>query len=295
MSYRILRIPDYLEMYGVPIKALVAGWETRGRSGGVAYATAPRAVGVHHTAGGDGFTANRDWQYYHASARPIGNGTMFRDGSVMVGCSGPSNTQGAGGPVWTPRGSIPLDSGNSLFVSWEATNDGVSQAWTDAQIANYPKLVAATLHMLNDDFPALPRLTAGQCFAHFDWTNPSAPYGPSRKPDPWGPAPPYATAAKQKWDMDVFRGRVAALLEPKPTPTPKPTPQPEDDDMLLNNRILADIDSAPPVKSFDVNPPNASTSRWFTAAVLAAMFKQLTGSKLYTQAAAEKLNALLKD
>lgn len=224
-GYRILRIPDYLEMYGVPIKSLVDGWKERGRRGGEAYASAPRAVGVHHTAGGDNFSANRGWQYYQSASRPIGNGTMFRDGSVMVGCSGPSNTQGAGGPVWSTRGAIPKDSGNGLFVSWEATNDGVSQSWTDVQIENYPKLVAATLHMLNDDFPTLPKLTVGQCFSHFEWSNPLAPLGPSRKPDPWGPAPPYATAVRQKWDMDVFRGRVFASLNPTPPPTP-PSPPP---------------------------------------------------------------------
>lgn len=110
------------------------------------------------------------------------------------------------------------------------------------------------------------------------------------------PAHPGATACPGRFlyaQLPAVRTRVAALLNPAPKPAP--TPAPEDDTMLINNKILDSVDGAPPVSLMNVDPPDASTSRWFQAAVLAAMFKQLTGSKLYTQAAAEKLNELLRD
>lgn len=92
-----------------------------------------------------------------------------------------------------------------------------------------------------------------------------------------------------------FWAEVLPEVQRRLAPKPAPIPPEDDDDMLINNDILADIDSAPPVSAMNQDPPDVSTSRWFQASVIAAMFKQLTGSKTYTQAAAERLNALLKD
>lgn len=60
--------------------------------------------------------------------------------------------------------------------------------------------------------------------------------------------------------------------------------------MYIDHLVLDSVDSAPPVDAFQ----GGHASEWLQVAVIKAMFKQLTGSGEYTQAAAEKLNELLK-
>lgn len=62
--------------------------------------------------------------------------------------------------------------------------------------------------------------------------------------------------------------------------------------MLINASVLATVKSAPPVAS--VQRGDESTSRWLQASLFKGMLKMLTGSSSYTQAAAEKLNDLVK-
>lgn len=82
---------------------------------------------------------------------------------------------------------------------------------------------------------------------------------------------------------------------PQPNTPPKEDVVADNQPLLLNNKILDELDSVPPVALFDVDPPDPSVSRWFQACVIAGMFKFLTGSKLYTQEAGEKLAEFLKD
>lgn len=103
------------------------------------------------------------------------------------------------------------------------------------------------------------------------------------------PAHPGATACPGDYlfqHLPAIRNRVAELLDQSPT-TPTPS---TGDDMFLDDDVLASVHSAPPVAMVN----DGTASYWLQVALAKAMLKQLTGSSAYTQAAAEKINQLLK-
>lgn len=217
-------LPHYLEKWDIPYY-LRPGWATRSRSSGGFDAV--MGVGIHHDASSTAMTADSafHWACISAPDKPIGNGSLRRDGVFDFWCAGAANTQGKGGPVHTSRGWIGLDNGNRNMFAIEADNNGLGERWSDAQIKNYPRLCCAVIEWANAHSPG-PDLGPGDVFAHFEWTNPLNPYGNTRKPDPAGPSiwAPHGG----KWNMDQFRGTVLlefmGVIPPNPNPSPIPIP-----------------------------------------------------------------------
>lgn len=230
---RLTRLPQYLDKWLTPrgfTYQLVANWDTRSRSSGdVAQLM---ALGVHHAADSLSTTVEGtiNWCCNSGDA-PIGNGCVTRTKygpRVVLWSVRATNTQGRGGPVLTSSGVVPLDAGNTRFFSWEAMNNGIGEPWDDAMCDCY---VLACCAVIDCARSYGVNMNVGDIFAHFEWTNPTNPYGPSRKPDPAGPCR-WNGQQNRKWDMDQFRGEVfktfmaGATPAPAPTPTPTPTPPP---------------------------------------------------------------------
>lgn len=188
----LANLPAVLRKAGLVVEEF-DGWETRSRSTG-GY-TDVWAIGTHH----DGITEgvpeiNRSrsgWTNPTNPNRPVGAVRLNKNGTVVVGCAGATNTQGRGGPFQTSKGLIPLDQGNLYAFSIEPSNNGVGEVWPAVQQDAYVTLCAAVMLWL--------KLKPGDIMAHFEWA-------PGRKFDPAGPSR-YATGSRL-WDMDKFRGDV---------------------------------------------------------------------------------------
>jgi hypothetical protein len=188
-------------------------------------------IGVHHTASGVTWTAERETSYIadEAPDNPIGNGLLTRtkDGPRFILTSvRATNTQGRGGPVLSSRGVIPLDSGNTRLFSIEAANNGIGETWPPDMYDLYLRVCIAVLECANATQDGAD-LGVGDIWAHFEWTNPLDPYGITRKSDPWGPSPAN-TNLNIKWNMTTFRGHVLQRwLQGPPGYTPPVPPVPE--------------------------------------------------------------------
>ena len=216
-------LPHYLEAWGVPVRDLYDGWETRSRSTGGFDGV--WGVGVHHTASRASVDNDCAYMWRNAADRPIGNVLLDRDGLVTVGCAGASNTQGKGGPVHTARGAIPQDSGNRYLFSIEAANDGAGEVWPDAQQSTYVALVCAVMDWATHETPG-PPLACGDVLSHYEWA-----CGRQSKVDPAGPSQwskPSGGGEANMWRMDDFRGSVFAHANAVVPVPPRP---PGDDDM----------------------------------------------------------------
>ncbi len=115
-------------------------------------------------------------------------------------------------------------------------------------------------------------------FAYPYWTNSNGKICPGAK----------KKAQMRGLILPRAREILGAWLAPPPAPAPTPT---QEDDMLVNAATLASVKSAPPVSAVEAG--DDSTSRWLQQALIKAMLFQVTGSTAYTQAAAEKLNAII--
>ena len=205
-------MPQVIQGAGLNVRTW-PGWETRSRSSGGFDAV--WAIGLHH----DAITAGRTtdtrcraaWEV--AQYRPVGNIVLVRDGEVVVGAAGATNTQGMGGPYVCSKGTIPTDAGNRYVLAIEAANDGVGEVWPLAQQAAYIKLVRALCDWLGLD-------TQRDAIAHFEWTDPgeSILSGMKRKIDPAGPSQWAVQNAVYPgmWNMPQFRDAVTAYTPPTP-------------------------------------------------------------------------------
>lgn len=218
------RLPEYLDRWGVPY-TLADGWETRARkSGGF---SSVKGVIVHHDASSPATTVATSVKYatVTAAAAPIGNAlvTRTKDGPrLIVLAAGATNTSGAGGPLLSSRGLIPLDTANSCTFNIEAGNNGRTEQWADDMLDLYVRSVCAVLDWANECTPGA-HLGPGNVWSHFEWA-------PRRKIDPAGPARFNGNTKNAKWDMDRFRGEVfmalVAAQTPAPAPAPAPSPEP---------------------------------------------------------------------
>lgn len=200
------KLPAHLDRWGVRYD-LLDGWLTRGRhSGGF---DSVKGFAVHHGATPLSASLADSVRYCTKVAQfaPIGNGTFTRDADgpkVVLWAGLASNTLGKGGPRWSTRGVIPLDSGNANTVNFEAENNGVNEPWSDETCDMMVRTYCACIEWANAETPG-PALGPGDIFAHFEWA-------PGRKIDPAGPSRFNGHQARVSWDMDMFRGEVLALL-----------------------------------------------------------------------------------
>jgi hypothetical protein len=229
----LLDLPDCMKAAGLDYR-LFDGWETRSRSSG-GYDDL-LGVGYHHDASSS--TSNDDntdaYGWLNAQDKPIGAMRLHRDGLLVIGAAGATNTMGKGAPLSCSKGTVPLDRGNQTLIAIEAANNGVGETWPKVQVDAYVALVAGLCKWYGFD-------PQRDIFGHFDYVAPSCP---SRKIDPAGPAAaPYTdlrgTNSSGTWKLSAFRNHCSAWRPPGPTPEPPtPTPTPtEDDDMLFCGRL----------------------------------------------------------
>ena len=171
--FSVARMVEASKRFGLTVE-VVPGAETRGSA-----SFNPFGLVGHHTAGPK--TGDRPSLNICVNGRPDLDGPLCNDfltraGVNVVVAAGRANHAGAGGF----RGLV----GNSAVFGIEAEDDG-DGTWTDAQLAAYPRLVAARLWLIDRD--------ASWYCAHRTWA-------PTRKIDPTGIAD------------DWMRVRVAPLL-----------------------------------------------------------------------------------
>jgi len=110
------------------------GWKTRARSSGGYDSGRPWGVMWHHTASQTSPQNDASYMCSGSSDRPIANLLIARDGAVWVLAAGATNTNGKGsGVVWS-KGQVPNDSMNTYAVGMEIANNGVGEAYPQAQI-----------------------------------------------------------------------------------------------------------------------------------------------------------------
>jgi hypothetical protein len=217
-----------------------SGWENRSRSSG-GYDGLVGIV-IHHTASNTSPESDMRYMWETASDGPIGAIFLARDGRIVIGAAGATNTQGKGGPLTTSRGTCPKDKGNQYMLAIEAANAGTGESWPQVQTDRYVALVRA----LCDGYGFSP----ADVYGHFDYCAPSCP---GRKIDPAGPSPFGTVNSSQTWDINAFRAAVAGTTAPPtPTPTPPeptpPTPEPPQEDWMANLPTIKKGDSGPAVK-----------------------------------------------
>ena len=186
------------------------GSYTRSSSSG-GFTAGPFAIGVHHTASNTTPTNDKNYMWYNASAKPIGNIMIDRSGHVWIGACGATNTQGKGPAQSCSLGTIPENRQNEFTLSIEACNAGTGEPWPEAQQDAYVNLCAVLVQKLG--------LQVSDVRAHFEMS-------PGRKYDPAGQSR-YATGGNL-WDMDAFR---ASVLLRQSQLNNKPPPPGDEDDM----------------------------------------------------------------
>jgi peptidoglycan hydrolase-like protein with peptidoglycan-binding domain len=187
---RALWLADRLRAAGLKV-AEVAGWQSRGSP-----TFAPRVVVCHHTAGarsGEAPSLNVVRDGRPGLPGPLSQLVLGRSGTFYVVASGRANHAGTGG--WKAV------SGNTASLGIEAENAGDgTDPWPDVQLDAYVRGVATICDELG--------IASDMVCGHREWA-------PGRKVDPRG------------IDMDLFRGRVAAILAgevPRPLPIPATDP-----------------------------------------------------------------------
>ena len=248
----LLDLPEACRAGGLDV-VLYDGWETRSRSSG-GYDDL-LGVGYHHDASNansdEGSSDDYGWLY--ADDRPIGAMRLHRDGQLVIGAAGATNTMGKGGPLVCSRGNVPQDRGNQTLIAIEAANNGVGEPWPAVQVDAYVALVGALCWWYDLD----PQTDV---YSHWQYCAPSCP---GRKIDPAGPTPSRpaigGTSGAATWSTPGFRDAVDAWPPPD-TPNPEPTPPTlEDDDMLFICKVGSSIYIGDGVRATEIDPADEDT------------------------------------
>lgn len=208
------------------------GWKRRAKSSGGYASGRPYGVMWHHTAGSGSTSGEANYMSYGASAAPIANVCIGRDGEVWVLAAGPTNTNGSGNAYRFSKGVVPDSAMNSFAWGMEINNNGRGQAYPQAQIdAAFVVSNTINAHMGNQ--------FTDVC-THTQWA-------PSRKTDPataaavQGPWKPRSINNSGSWNLDDLKAECARRAG-QPSTSPAPQPPPEDDVLALI--MCADADAA---------------------------------------------------
>lgn len=195
----LTELPDWFADAGLDVDVYDSKWMTRARSSG-GYERV-LGIGIHHDASslGSSEMSGCDWGWKNSGDRPIGAMRLWRDGHIIVGAAGATNTMGKGGPLTCSKGTIPKDQGNLYMVAIEAANTGVGEPWSTPMLDAYLLMVNVLCDELELEFTDV--------FSHAGYCEPSCP---GRKIDPAGPTPGYpnlgGTSGARTWSDSAFRG-----------------------------------------------------------------------------------------
>ena len=209
-------LPTWLSSAGLRVDVYDDKWTTRSRSSG-GYEQV-LGIGIHHDAGSVNGSEKgaADYGWKNADDRPIGAIRLWRDGHILVGAAGATNTMGKGGPLKVSKGTIPQDQGNLYMLAIEAANNGVGEPWATQMIDAYLQMVWTLCQKLG--------LKHSDVYSHAGYCQPTCP---GRKIDPAGPTPGYpnlgGTSGAKTWPDSAFR---AYLDQRDGTHPPEPTPPP---------------------------------------------------------------------
>ena len=181
---------DALRDYGATLE-FFPGYETRSRSSGGFEEIL--AIGLHHDAIRAGVpTSNRaNAGWINAASRPVGNLITRRNGNLLLGALGASNTQGRSERAHVfSKGTVPQSQGNMFMVANEIECDGVGQPYTPEQVAGVEAFCAATCDVYGLD----PMI---DIMSHHRYT--------SRKIDPLGftPGRPWGPGEWNDYDVGL--------------------------------------------------------------------------------------------
>lgn len=187
--------PEILRRHGLKVK-VVPGWKTRGRPASTGGFN-PVGVLCHHTATTVAWTVAAVLRLLTGGRSglpgPLCQFGLDRDGTVWLVAAGRANHAGKARSV----GSVAAGDGNELYVGIEAFNSGTGEPWPAAQYNAYV-LLAAVIQV------EFTKNSARAVAGHKETST-------TGKVDP-------------TFNMDVFRKRVAAMMEQikDDNATPKP-------------------------------------------------------------------------
>jgi hypothetical protein len=243
-SIWLTELPDWFADAGLDVDVYDNKWMTRSRSSG-GYEKI-LGIGIHHDASSINSSemSGCDWGWKNSSDRPIGAIRLWRDGHIIIGAAGATNTMGKGGPLKCSNGTIPKDQGNLYMVAIEAANNGVGETWSTPMLDAYLLMVDVLCDELELEYTDV--------FSHAGYCEPSCP---GRKIDPAGPTPGYpnlgGTSGAMTWSDAAFRGYLGERNPPhppEPTPEPEPTPPPSGGDWMATLPTIKKGDTGPYVE-----------------------------------------------
>ncbi|MBA3403982.1 MAG: N-acetylmuramoyl-L-alanine amidase [Gemmatimonadaceae bacterium] len=211
-----------------------------------------------------------NWANQPGSGHTIPHCQIDRDGrgAMML----PSNRRGIAN--YKAAGfSIAFETADTGYL-----DDPSISAFTDKQAESVAVALAyySWGHKIPLVYPSAWDGTGSAChtepFAYPYWTNSNGKICPGLK----------KKAQMRSLILPRAREILGAWLAPPPV---------LEDDMLVNAATLASVKSAPSVAAVEAG--DEATSRWLQQALVKALLFQVTGSTEYTQAAAEKLNAIV--
>ena len=193
------------------------GWEHRARSSGGYEPGRPWAIMHHHTASKTSPENDANYMCYGSPDAPIANVLLARDGAVWVLAAGATNTNGKGRSRSFSKGTVPADSMNSYAFGIEIANNGVGEAYPQAQVD--------ALFVLTNMLTRRLGLGPADVCTHQD-------YAPDRKIDPatasavQGPWQPSSVTSSGTWSRPDVQDEAVRRHDPDPEPEPTPPPVP---------------------------------------------------------------------
>jgi hypothetical protein len=205
-SVYLTQLADWCRAEGLDVVE-DSGWEHRARSSGGYESGRPWVIMWHHTASDTSPQNDVAYICHNSPDAPISNILLDRHGTVWVCAGGATNTNGKGKATSVSKGTVPADSMNTYAVSIEIANNGVGEAYPQAQIDAafvLSNMLARRLGLAPDD-----------CCTH-------QAYAPDRKIDPatagavQGSWQPDSVTSSGTWSLPDLQDEAERRSQPEP-------------------------------------------------------------------------------
>jgi hypothetical protein len=204
--------------------SITNGWQKRARSSG-GFSAPPICVFWHHTASQTSVENDLNYMIKTCSDKPVGNLLIDRSGIAWPIAGGASNCAGKGNQMQFSRGVGSANNGNVWGFQIEVANNGVGEAWPQAQIDAF-FLISNALNAFVGNQPSdITSHALGKGNGYTD-----RKIDPARAEAVQGLWVPRSVNSSGTWDLDDMRNECIARASgagPTPTPPPDPGPTPE--------------------------------------------------------------------